>query len=394
MFKKALLLSLFFWGLAAQVVLAADMDIVCSASGCNSSGGNPLFKVEKWLPGNVIGKTLSAVNQNTGDDCHLTMDLKNTSQLPVGFGDKLFNIITGSGGEIVNKTLGQMFDQKHFFWQTIPAGQSRDFIWQITFDPLTGNAFQGAGVSFDFDLTFACGVPPAPTLTLAPPVGCTDAKPGQPVNFSAVSGPGVDQVSLSWTAPDPPYTYFLVAYSDSPDWPPKWGNPDVGNTAGYVVSGLGTGTYWFWLRAGNGCMPGDFVGPISAAASGQGAVAAGFLPGVLGVETEVQDKIGQLGGGIATGAGEVAGTAGPVCPFWWMVLMGQTLILGAYLLWLKKKEKKPKFWFAPVPVIVLLAYFIDHYAHTHWFLPSLFCRYELVLGLILAFLQILIFVLL
>ena len=69
----------------------------------------------------------------------------------------------------------------------------------------------------------------------------------------------------------------------------KWGNPNVGTAASYVVSGLGTGTYWFWLRAGNGCMPGDFVGPVTSGVitgvPGAPAVAPGFLPGVLGEAT-------------------------------------------------------------------------------------------------------------
>lgn len=120
--------------------------------------------------------------------------------------------------------------------------------------------------------------------------GCNDTKPGLPTNFTAVAGPGTGQVTLSWTPPIIPYNYFLIAYSDSPSWPPKWGNPDIGNVTSFTVSDLGSGTYWFWLRAGNGCMPGDFVGPISPGAITGIAtgVAPGFLPGVLGTETLVK----------------------------------------------------------------------------------------------------------
>ena len=117
---------------------------------------------------------------------------------------------------------------------------------------------------------------------------CNDAKPGIPTGFSVVAGPGAGEVSLSWTLPALPYTYFLIAYSDD-STTMKWGNPNVGTTASYVVSGLGTGTYWFWLRAGNGCMPGDFVGPVTSGVitgvPGAPAVAPGFLPGVLGEAT-------------------------------------------------------------------------------------------------------------
>lgn len=385
MFKTLIFIFLFLTA-STGLAKAADLNIVCTASDCTMTGGSPLFNIDKWLPGESVNKTLSVINKNSDDDCHLTMDFKNTSELPSGFGQKLNNIISGNGGEIVNKTLSQMFAQKHFFWQTIPAGQTRDFIWQVAFDPLTDNNYQGATASFDFDLTFACGVPPAPTATPPPPFGCSDAKPGLPTNFIAVSGPEADQVSLSWASPSPPYTYFLIAYSDSPDWPPKWGNPDIGNVPNYVVSGLGTGTYWFWLRAGNGCMPGDFVGPVAASASGVGAVAGGFSSGILGVETEIAPTPGEgeLGRGISTEAGEVAGIALPVCPFWWIVLLAQTAILSlVYLIW-NRRQSWPRFWFIFPFALTVAAYLIDRFAHTHWYSPSRFCPFEIYLGLFLG----------
>ncbi|PJE67535.1 hypothetical protein COU95_01905 [Candidatus Shapirobacteria bacterium CG10_big_fil_rev_8_21_14_0_10_40_9] len=186
---------------------------------------------------------------------------------------------------------------------------------------------------------------PAPTATPTPAPGavlgagvsapvCTDTKPGIPTGFTAVAGPGVGEVTLSWTSPGIPYTYFLIAYNDSSSWPPKWGNPDVGNVNTFTVSGLGSGTYWFWLRAGNGCMPGDFVGPVSSGVitglPGAPAVAPGFLPGVLGEATPSAELEGEPGEALATDEGEVAGVETKPFKFWWLFLL-LIFPLGLYL---------------------------------------------------------------
>jgi len=147
-------------------------------------------------------------------------------------------------------------------------------------------------------------------------------------------------VTLSWTPPAPPYTYFLIAYSDDPSWPPKWGNPDVGNVNTYTVSGLGSGTYWFWLRAGNGCMPGDFTGPITPGAitgvAGAPAVAPGFLPGVLGEAT----PSGELGPALATEEGEVAGIETKPRNWWILILIGLAGIGGGFVFYFRFFRKK------------------------------------------------------
>ena len=133
---------------------------------------------------------------------------------------------------------------------------------------------------------------------------------------------------MSWIPPAPPYTYFLIAYSDTSDWPPKWGNPNIGNVTTYTVSGLGSGTYWFWLRAGNGCMPGDFAGPISpgeiSGLPGAGLVAPGFEEGILGEETTEEEF-----------PGEVAGAEVKKTYPWWLLLL---LLFLIYYYCRRKKQ--------------------------------------------------------
>jgi len=149
----------------------------------------------------------------------------------------------------------------------------------------------------------------------------------------------------------------------------------VGNVTSFVVSGLGGGIYWFWLRAGNGCMPGDFVGPISPGAitglPGAGPVAPGFLPGVLGEKTP-----GELEGGIAIeeAAPQVAGVeAKPVC-FWWLILaLLEALVVGIYC-WLTCKTKRRFSWYLPI-CVAILAYVGDHFIAHRFLTPSHFCHW-------------------
>ncbi len=96
---------------------------------------------------------------------------------------------------------------------------------------------------------------------------------------------------------------------------------------------------------------------------------------------------GELGGGIATQAGEVAGAKAPVCPFWWIVLLGQTLVLSGLYRWYSRKGKRRFPQWLGIAAIVLLANLIDRYAHTHWYLPNRFCHFELWLGAGLAVIQ-------
>jgi hypothetical protein len=118
---------------------------------------------------------------------------------------------------------------------------------------------------------------------------CTSSKPGSaPKLISAVTGPNT--VTLTWTAASTPVTYYLVTYGTGPGLQ-QFGNPNVGGigTTRYTVRGLSGGsTYYFRVRAGNGCMPGDYSNELSATPGGEfvEGPAAGFEAGVLGTTTE------------------------------------------------------------------------------------------------------------
>ncbi len=120
---------------------------------------------------------------------------------------------------------------------------------------------------------------------------CNDTKPASaPILLSAEST-GQNEVTLTWSKASDPATYYLITYGLSPG-EQKFGNPNVGDnaTTSYTVKGLSSGqTYYFKVRAGNGCMPGDFSNELSATPNGttlaSNPIAQDFLPGVLGEKT-------------------------------------------------------------------------------------------------------------
>jgi hypothetical protein len=128
----------------------------------------------------------------------------------------------------------------------------------------------------------------------SPPV-CNDTKPDSaPTLLSAIAG--VNSVALKWSKAANPVSYYLVTYGLS-SGTQQFGNPNVGgsDTTTYTVSGLSGGArYYFKVRAGNGCTPGNYSNELSAVPTGVkvGGLPTGFTPGVLGQETSATPSPG------------------------------------------------------------------------------------------------------
>lgn len=130
----------------------------------------------------------------------------------------------------------------------------------------------------------------------SPPV-CNDAKPGStPVLTGATAA--TNSITLNWTESKDPLTYYLITYGLSSN-NPQYGNPNIGGkgTTKFTVQNLSGGqTYYFRVRAGNGCMPGDFSNELTATSAG-GVVtgpAVGFAPGILATTSEQNVGIGEV----------------------------------------------------------------------------------------------------
>lgn len=370
------LFTFFFFAGEAKPVMAVgvgDLNVSCDGSSCTlTPSGQPLFQIANFWPGQSATRTINVFNSGP-DDCNLLLDTKNETDED-NMAPALFTVIKSGGTDLFgvsdgvkagnSKNLDNVYGAGWISLGTVGVGVTKAYNWTVTMNPLAGNAYQGRETVFDFDLNFSCGVPsgpsnpsnPSPSNPSAPT--CSDATPQAPSNLTAVAG-ATGQVILSWSPPSSgSYTYFLVAYSDSSSWPPKWGNPNVGNVTSYTVSGLGTGSYWFWVRSGNGCQPGPYIGPVPITISGIAGVvgpAAGFAPGVLGTQEN-------LNTGVSTQAAEireVKGAATCEC-FWWPLL-----VLQAGLILLKRKNLK---WAILISIFIylLFLYLNRNCGYTGW----------------------------
>lgn len=331
-----LILSLFL----VPQAKAVDLNIDCPASptACSKSGvADPLFTSAAdgfWYPGKSITKTINL--KNSGSETR-EMAIKGKRTSEVNILENVMHISIVGGTTIIwSGSVADFYSQEKIGMGIFAPGANLNYNFTVFMSSGAGDNYQNEETVFDLTLGFWGEPAPTPTPTAAPvptptsapgvvlgagvsaPV-CADTKPGMPTGLTATIL-GAGSVQLSWIYPLPPYTYFLIAYSDNPD-SPKWGNPNVGTTTSYIVSGLGAGTYYFWLRAGNGCMPGDFVGPVSpgaiAGAAG-GGVAPGFTEGVLGVEAE--EGLEEFP--TPTPEGVVLGEEGWSIPSWAWILFG------------------------------------------------------------------------
>ncbi len=119
-------------------------------------------------------------------------------------------------------------------------------------------------------VTFTAIGTPTPT-----PGSCNDGAPGSTPQLTSAVADGDTQITLTWADATDPVSYYLVAYGlTSGQY--IYGNPNVGGqgVTSYTVSNLARGTtYYFAVKAVNGCNPGSFSNEVSATTTG-GVIAA------------------------------------------------------------------------------------------------------------------------
>jgi hypothetical protein len=198
---------------------------------------------------------------------------------------------------------------------------------------------------------------------------CSDTIPqSAPQLISAVAGE--NSVTLTWKPAQDPVSYYLVAYGRTPgNW--EYGNPNVGdrNTSSYTINELSGGTtYYFTVRAGNGCATGNYAGTLRAIPWGKSiyGAAQGFTSGVLGSKTQIAVSPQPQVLGDTT-------TSKPTC-WWWLISAVLALIISSATLALWGSQR-PKYWWL-MPISLTLAAFIgDQYIAHQFFEPSKFCNF-------------------
>ena len=106
---------------------------------------------------------------------------------------------------------------------------------------------------------------PISTSTPTPGPACRDSLPAVPTNLSAISGPNIGQVALSWSKVSGADHYGLVFGPGSGHY--LYGATDIGKSGQYTVLGLNPGSrYYFAVTAINGCASSAFSQETSAIA--------------------------------------------------------------------------------------------------------------------------------
>lgn len=260
-----------------------------------------------WYPGFSLTKSLTVKN-NGGDNQTVFIEALNEQQTG-NLSEVLYfkaleggvNRYGGSG----DKTLYRFWNDGSVSLSDLGGGSNTTYDLTVLMDSLAGNSYQDKETEFDLRVGFL-GTTSEVTVSGGGGDGSSTSAPtcndpyagGTPTLLSAVVT-GDNQVTLNWSKALDPVTHYVVSYGLTPG-NPLYGNPSVGgkDTTSYVVNSLSGGTtYYFRVRAGNGCNGGPYSNEISATPGGAllAGPAAGFAEGVLGVTSEEATESSVLG---------------------------------------------------------------------------------------------------
>jgi hypothetical protein len=135
----------------------------------------------------------------------------------------------------------------------------------FTFSDVSDNPAVSLGSSTNNNLTVTFTVPSSTSNS-----SCSDAVPGSTPNLTSAASNSSNQITLTWTDAADPVSYYLIAYGTT-SGQYIYGNPNIGNqgTTSYTVGSLVKGTtYYFVIKAVNGCNSGSWSNEASAIAGG------------------------------------------------------------------------------------------------------------------------------
>ncbi|PIZ65024.1 hypothetical protein COY15_03975 [Candidatus Roizmanbacteria bacterium CG_4_10_14_0_2_um_filter_39_12] len=389
-FLKILFLFLLLSFLTPQVK-AADINVDCpdSSAACSKSSTDPLFSISAdgyWYPGRTLTKTINLKNASSQTR---EMAIRGTKTSGVGILENVMNIsIVGGTTVIWSGSVDEFYGQDKIGMGIFAPDANLDYDFTVSMSSGANDDYQGEETVFDLTLGFwgELSSTPTPTPTSAPGGGgevlgagvsastCNDSKPvSAPILLSAV--PGTNSVTLAWSVVGNPVSYYLVAYGTS-SGSYQYGNPSVGgaNTTSYTITNLsGNTTYYFAVRAGNGCSPGPFSNELSSTPGGivVSGIAEGFAEGVLGEATQSAEMEEQTGvNGEQTG--EIQGKEDKICvnAWWWWVVMVVYGIYNTLFLTIGKKIKRIiKFVFCGIASIIAIILLMN--ALCNWWLAVL-----------------------
>ena len=367
-----LLFLIFNLSFFPSLIYAADINIDCPATpgNCSVTGADPLFSSADglWFPGRLLSKTINLKNSSNSAQ---TMSLQANRSLlsavipsPLEDADIInISLIKPGSFLIWAGDLANFYSAGEIDFGIFPSSAAADYSLAVSMNSSADNNYQDKEAKFDLILGFTTETAPAPGTDgigggdASPPV-CTDPVPATPANLSA-SSVSSTQVLLSWNHVSAPFTSYLIAFGPAiGDY--RWGNPNVGSGNSYTVGSLTPGAqYCFYVRAQNGCMPGQPSVPVCINPGSTISVSEipppGFQPGVLGEQTEPEPN--QTGEN-----GNIIGLTNQCLRHWLPLLWLFALFINFlnYRHQLQKRPSQRSSWFHYYAILTsLITYIID-----------------------------------
>jgi len=403
---KKIILSIFLAIIFLFAISSSVFAITETSGDLQVSWDDPLFPSSiVWYPGLTVPKSFTV--RNIGGVTHQTsLETANTSQTKDFANNLFFRVDSGATnyfGGSDDKTMKNFWDNGQTNLSDILSENSSNYTVTVTMPAALGNEFQGATAKFDLIVGFV-GTESKVTISgdgggnvagATAPV-CNDQKPGSaPVLLSAIAG--INSVTLTWAKATDPVSYYLMTFGTVPG-AQTYGNPNVGdkNTTSYTVYGLSGGaTYYFKVRAGNGCMPGDFSNELSSAPTGVfiAGVPAGFEAGILGEatgEAPLKAEVVNVG----NIKGEATGEQCKKCNFLFSLII-ESLLIIFYFRYLISKLNNKKIYSILIPMITYIIFYFQNKNCINNFIfinsPNILCRHFPLVVLLIYGLSLFIF---
>jgi len=164
-----LLTSVFLLCLVSSKVRAADLEVTCRTDGCSPTSTAYFFSdTEVWTPGKTISRSFKFNNESGVDKKVAVRSANKTGKGNLDMVLDLFINRQGESSTIWAGSINKFLSEGSVTMDSVGNNESEEFEFTVTFDPQSGNIYQGSTLSFD--LIFSYTGPPAQQIPSETPV--------------------------------------------------------------------------------------------------------------------------------------------------------------------------------------------------------------------------------